>query len=433
MMQRAALAKKLLNGIEKMPTVAVDVGFGAAEISENRPFVTPVELWYKNPRLIRAMRACGVCEGQITGEGADYEKLTALFESLPATAGSTLAQDLFADLAALRVPFAPTAKDAASVWQGANTYLASHTVTPRSLLAENRASLVRVNVGEGCEDSIFEGSVKPLVCFDTLLQIESPDFSRCVEGLGKSTGFAVKDLSGVEQAIFATLDRFAALGACAVMLDLSGFDRFVKTDPYHAALVLARGLAGENAALTTAEQVLWRVQLLRMLSRAMAAHGMRFVLRVRSKTDHVMGDFSTRAFEKLLLYLSRDRALPTTLLSFAAGDLPRGLSSLLDRFRKEDGTPLLYFGIDAAGAASALLSRSLRFYLHRGAASLLLGVTDCEQGCFSAPAKARFARVLSAELARFAVTDGNGLFDESALLRVAQAVFAEQAARFFGV
>lgn len=432
-MKRVLLTKKLWDGIEKMPTIAVDAGFSAAEVCADRPFVTPVELWVKNPRVVRAMRACGICEEKITGLGADYEKLAVLFENLNATAGSTLAADLHADLSMLSVPLAPTAQNAERAWQSANAYLATRDVTPRSLLAKNRASLVRVDAGERCGDSTFGDKIKPLVCFDTLLHIEAPDFLMQVERLGEGAGVSVKDLATLERAIHATLDRFLALGARAVMLDLSGFDRFEKTDAYHAALFFARGLAGEGASLSSAERALWHTQLLRMLGRAMVARNMRLVLRIRPKTEHVMGDFSIKAFERLLSYLAREKALTPVLLSLAAGDLPQGLSLLLNRFRSESGAPLLYFGIEAAGASSASLSRSLGFYLNRGVASLLLGITDCEQGSFSAPAKARFARVLAAELARFAATDGNGIFDEDALLHVARAVLVGQAARFFGV
>ncbi|MBQ3056173.1 MAG: glucuronate isomerase [Clostridia bacterium] len=432
-MKCVLLTKKLLDGIEKMPTIAVDAGFSAAEVCADRPFVTPVELWVKNPRVVRAMRACGICEEKITGLGADYEKLAVLFENLKATAGSTLAADLYADLAMLNASHAPITENAVHAWQSANAYLATRDVTPRSLLAKNRASLLRVEAGDHCEEAAFGDTVKPLVCFDALLRMEASDFSGQVEELGKCAGVAVKDLATLEQAVLAVLDRFAALGAGAVMLDLSGFDRFEKPDAYHAAAALASGLAGEQAALTSAAVALWRAQLLRMLGRALVARGMRLVLRVRPKTEHVMGDFSIKAFDKLLSYLAQWKALPPVLLSLAAGDLPQGLSLLLNRFREESGAPLLYFGIEAAGATTAQLSRSLRFYLNRGVASLLLGITDCEQGSFSAPAIARFARVLAAELARFAATDGNGIFDEDALLHVAQAVFAEQAARFFGV
>jgi len=80
-----------------------------------------------------------------------------------------------------------------------------------------------------------------------------------------------------------------------------------------------------------------------------------------------------------------------------------------------------------------LLSRSLRFYLGRGAAPLLLGVTDSDKGYFSAPTRVRFAKVLSLELARFAMSDGAGLFEEEELLSVGRAVYGEQAARFLGV
>jgi len=430
-MKQSELCQKLYDGMKNMPTLVINAGLDVA--CADRPFVAPTELWLQDPRILRAMRACGVAEAEITGNGADFEKLLALLKCLPQTAGSTLTFDLAADLAALGVPHAPTLENAPLIWQDATERLARGDVTPRSLLEKHRAAFVTVDAASVCDASFFDDKILPLLPFEGLWCIEAHDFSAYAQELGRSVGIAITDLATLEQAILAVFDRFAALGARAVMLELSDFDRFEKPDSYHAAAVLARALGGEGGALSVAERALWHAQLFRTLGRAMAKHGMRFFCRVCPKTEHVMGDFSVKAFEKLLLYLAREGALRPTLLSLAAGELPSGLALLLDRFRSENGEPLLYFGIEGAGRTTAELSRSLQFYLRHGAASLLLGVTDSEKGSFCVPAKMRFARVLATSLARFAATDGKGLVEQRDLLCLAGEVLVGQAARFFGL
>jgi len=432
-MTRTELAKKLHNGIEKTLAVAIDPGFSAAELSADRAFMTPVELWQRSPRLVRALRAAGLSEAEISGNAADFEKLAAWLGALPGTVGSTLAADLAADLAALGADDTNVLKNAPVAWRMACDRLAHGDLTPSTLLLKNRASLVTVDITEPTPERAFHGAIYPLPCFDPIFSIENADFAACIGSISQKTGISIGDLSTLERAVFALLEGYVALGARAVVLDLSGFDRFERPDPYHADLALARGLAGENGALTPKEIALWRTQVLRMLGLALKEKGLRFLLRVRPKTEHVKGDFSPKAFEKLLSYLRERRALVPTALFLAAGELPRGLALLLGRFCDKDGAPLLVFGIEGAGATSALLSRSLRFYLGRGAAPLLLGVTDSDKGYFSAPTRVRFAKVLSLELARFAMSDGAGLFEEEELLSVGRAVYGEQAARFLGV
>ena len=430
-MKQSTLCQKLYDSMKDMRAVEIGAELDITRGHDQRPYVTPTERWLQNPHIVRAMRVSGVAEAEITGNGADFEKLLALLKCLPKAAGSTLAFDLAADLAALGVKHALTLENAPLIWQEATERLAKGDVTPRSLLEKNRSAFIMVEATSAEQISLFDDKLMPLLSFDGLCHVEAPMFSAYVADLGRSVGVTIRDLPSMERAVLAVLDRFAALGARAVTLDLSGFDRFEKPDPYHAAAVLTRAIDGE--VLAAAERALWRVQILRTLGRGMAKHGMRFVFRVHPKTDHVMGDFSTKALEKCLSYLAHWGALRPTLLSLAAGELPRGLALLLDRFRGENGEPLLYFGIEGAGRTTGELSRSLQFYLRHGAASLLLGVTDSEKGSFCAPAKIRFARVLATSLARFAANDGKGLAEESDLFWLAGEVLVGQAVRFFGL
>lgn len=438
-MKATAVAKQLYQELNNIPGVTVNARFDAAAVGKDRPFATPVELWQQNPRLQLAMRVRGIGEAEITGVAADYEKLVALLGVLTHTAGSTLAADLTADLAWLTAPLAPAPQNAAEIWQAACTHLFAGNVTPRTLLARERAALVCVSVCDARAREVLGGNLLPLPSLDRLADITAPEFAISAQTVGKSCNIAVNDLASLEAALQQTVAALAAAGAVAVSIDLSGFSRFKRPDPYHAGQLLAAAMAGQGATLTSEDRALWQAQLLRAVGRSLAAHGMRLVVQTTPKTEHVWGDFSALAFRSLLTYLAGEGALVKTLLTLAAGELPAGLSVLLDRFFDGAGKPLLYFGIAGAGAATPELSCSLRYYLRRGAAPLLLGITDDERGFFTAPAKARFCRVLSAELARFAengahcTANGIDFAGIDQLFSLAKDIAAENAARFFGL
>ena len=440
-MRATAVAKQLYQELyqelNSARGITVNARFSAAAVGADRPFVTPVELWQQNPRLQLAMRVRGISEAEITGAAADYEKLIALLGVLAHTAGSTLAADLAADLAWLTAPAAPD--HAAEIWQATCARLFERNVTPRTLLARDRAALVAVSACDVGAASALGGTLLPLLSLDRLADITAPDFAISAQTVGKNCNIAVTDLASLEAALEQTVAAFAAAGAVAALIDLSGFSGFKSPDPYHAGLLLAAAMAGQGDTLTAEDRALWQAQLLRTVGQRLATHGMRLVVQISPKTEHVMGDFSALAFRRLLSYLADKGALVKTLLTLAAGELPAGLSVLLDRFHDKQEKPLLYFGIAGAGAASPELSRSLRYYLRRGAGPLLLGITDDERGFFSAPTKARFCRVLADELARFAENDahcaanGSDLTNLEQLVAQAKDIAAENAARFFGL
>ncbi len=425
------LQRKLYHGIEKTPVVAWNAGLSAREIERDRPFVTPVELWARDERLARTLAACGVGPTELTGAAADFEKLTAWLAALPLAAGATAAADLAADLTALGAGEHPLSQSAEALWCTACDTLAKADVTPRALLSQNRASFVVARVEEGMPNAPLGEGVYPLPSLDAIFAIEAPDFSPRMTAFLRRMGEGSADLSAVERAIGGVLGQAKAQGARAVTVDVSALGRFERPNPYHAGLALAKGLSGN--ALEPKETAIWHAQVLRMLGLAAKALGLVIHLRALPKTEHVLGDFSVLALEKLLVYLKERSAMTPTILSLRAGELPRGLSRLIARFAGEDGTPELYFGMEGTGAPLAAFSRSLRFYAERGALALLVGLTDSDRGHFSAPTRGRFARALAAELARTAREDETGLYTEGCLLSLARAVLADRAAALLGL
>lgn len=436
-MKKAALTSGVYSSIRSLPQVAVGARFTVPELVAARAFVTPFEVWCQSPRSLLAMRAHGI-SGDELSNASDYESLEALLKTAKKAVGSTLLGDLEADLSFLTGRASLATGEASEAFRLACDHLASSHHTPSTLLHAHRAALVGVSPRDLNAAKGLGGNIRPLGQLGELLHAAHPDFRESVRALGESTGLPVGSLKELEAALGKHLGDLSAAGAHGVLVDLSDLSLFVRPDPYHAEQVLDVALAGKQETLTPSQLALFSAQILRAAWREMSSLGLRLMVRVCPKTEHVRGHFSVAAFEKLLAYLGEKGAFVPTLLSLAAGDLPRGLTSLIGRFTDAAGKPLLYFGIEGAGAGSTELSRSLRYYLRWGAAPLLLGITDDERGFFTAPARDRFCRVLAEELVAFALRDAqskeNGsLFTEQALISLASDIVVNNAAAFFNV
>lgn len=436
-MKRSTLKDTVYQSIRALSAVAVGARFTAPELSAARAFVTPFEVWCQNSRVLLALRAHGA-SSETLWSASDYEGVEMLLETAKKAVGSTLLLDLETDLSFLAGRASLATGEASDAFRAACDRLAASDHTPRTLLACHRAALVSVLPEELSAARELGSNILPLGQLNAFVHADHPNFGESVLALGEATGLPVGNLKELEAALCRHLTDLAAAGARGASVDLSDFSLFVRPDPYHAEQVLGVALAGKAGELTLRDRALFTAQILRAIWREMSRLELRLVVRVSPKTEHVVGRFSTAAFEKLLSYLGEKGALVPTLLSLAAGDLPVGLTSLIGRFADGSGKPMLYFGIEGAGAGSAELSRSLRYYLRRGAAPLLLGITDDERGFFTAPAKERFCRVLAEELAAFAMRDakdkeGNSLFTEQNLIQLASNIAVNNAADFFNI
>lgn len=436
-MKKAALADTLYQSIRALPAVAVGARFSAPELLAARALVTPFEVWGQNSRVLSALRAHGISRDALSS-ASDYEGMEMLLQTAKKAVGSTLLGDLEADLSFLTGGASVATREASEVFRAACACLAAADHTPRTLLASCRAALVSVAPDELNAASGLGGNVRLLGNLDAFVHADHPNFSERLYALGVATGTPIVDLKSFEVALSKYLGDLSVAGASGVSVDLSDFSLFVRPDPYHAEQVLGLAFAGRVSELTPQSRALFSAQILRILWREMSALGLPLLVRVTPETEHVSRSFSAAAFGKLLSYLGEKGVLVPTLLSLSAGELPRGLSTLIGRFADPSGKPMLYFGIEGAGAGSTELSRSLRYYLRRGAAPLLLGITDDERGFFTAPARDRFCRVLAGDLAAFAMRDakdarGSLLFAEQDLIQLASDIAVNNAATFFNI
>ncbi len=394
-MKQSELFDRINKTLTARPPVVCHAAFTPREIADNRPFVTVSELWFPHAAKSRALRSAGVFEEEIMGAGSDFDRLEALLLSVKGAAGSTLYEDVALDLAALDCTVEPLPEHAEEIWKKTAEYLAENKITPRTVLEKSALSFVECRFSDLDLLPFASDRILPIFSLNELLFLEAPDFCDTVKRLGEVVGFPITSLDGIEKAIEVLLDRATSLGARAVTVDLSGFAEFHAPDPYHAGEALRVALEGHGKSLSQGQMLLYRAQILRCLGKALTARSMRAVWRVRRDKLVRTGEFSLVAAYDLMRYLDSYRVLVPTCLSFEADAIPPSVVSLFGAFAAKDGTPRLYFGIEAAGVPTASLVEAVRLFASRNALGMLLGVTDGESGFFTHPSYLRFCRAVA--------------------------------------
>ena len=377
------------------PPVVCHAAFSPDEIVNDRPYTTISELWFPHAAKSRALQSAGVFEREVMSAGSDYDRLEALLASMKGSVGSTLFEDASRDLAALGCAVPPLPEYAEVIWKKTAENLVKNTITPRTVLEKNAFSFVECHCSDLDLLPFASDRVLPIFSLNELLFLETPDFCDSLKRLGEVVGFSITTLDGIEKAIEVLLDRATALGARAMTVELSGFSGFYAPDPYHASEALRVALEGHGKSLAPEQILLYRAQILRYFSKALSARGMRAVWRVRRDKLIRTGEFSLVAAYDLMRYLDSYRVFVPTCLSFEADAIPPSVVSLFGAFTAKDGTPRLYFGIEAAGVPTPSLVEAVRLFASRNALGMLLGVTDGEHGFFTNPSYVRFCRAVA--------------------------------------
>lgn len=397
-MNKAELCTRIYQTLSTRLPVACHAAYSPREITEDRPFLTVSELWFPHAAKSRALRSAGMFEEEIMGAGSDFDRLEALLSSMKLAAGSTLGEDVTSDLAALGCTDAPVAENAEAIWQKTAAYLAKNKITPQTVLENNAFSFVECRFSDLDYLPFGSDRILPIFSLSELLFLEESDFAESVRRMGEVVGFDITSLDGVEKAIEVLLGRAASLGARAMTVDLSGFSEFHAPDPYHAGEALRVALEGRGRSLSREEMLLYRAQILRFFGKALSSRGMRAVWRVRRDKLIRTGEFSLVAAYDLMRYLDNYRVFVPTCLSFEGDAIPPSVVSLFGAFTAKDGTPRLYFGIEAAGVPGAALTEAVQLFASRNALGMFLGMTDTDAGFLTRPSYLRFCRAVAKTL-----------------------------------
>ncbi len=355
----------------KLPIVDYHCHLSPEEIARDVHYSNITELWlYGDHYKWRAMRACGVEERFITGDGSDYEKFRAYCSCMPRLAGNPLYHWSHLELRRyFDCELTINAENCDAIWALTAARLAEPEFSARGLMLRSGVEMVGTT-DDPCDDlrhhralaeSDFSVRVLPTFRPDRALRPDRADYRAYLSELGRANGVEIADLASLCKALSASLDRFCALGCRAADHGMDEYVRFATPDPYHAELVLKKALAGEGRTITEQELALFTAQLTRFLGQEYVRRGMVMqlhfgVLRdpntamhrrlgANSGFDVIHGQNCIAPLAKLLDYLSQANALPRTVLYSINAQDNEAVAVLCGAFStSEDGLPRVLQG-----------------------------------------------------------------------------------------
>ena len=240
------------------------------EIREDQRFETITQVWLSGDHYKwRLMRANGVPEELITGDGDPYEKFLAWARTVEKSVGNPLYAWTHMELKNyFGVEELLSEKTAPAIWQACNEKLQEPGFSARGLIVQSNVKALcttddPVDTLEHhaaiSADESFPVQVLPAFRPETALHPEQANFRDWVSRLGQVTGKAIASLRDLEEALSQRAFYFKERGCLIADQSLQSPDFTVGTRQ-QAEAAFIKALSGE--ALSPAEQNAYQTQLL---------------------------------------------------------------------------------------------------------------------------------------------------------------------------
>lgn len=248
------------------------------EIAENKQYAHLTDLWLGGDHYKwRLMRASGVPEELITGNGDPYEKFLAWAKCIQTAYGNPLYHWSHMELRRyFGVDLPLSAENAPKIWEEVNRQLKTEKLFARSLVRGSHVKALCTT--DDPIDSLehhraivqlkdFDVKVLPTFRPDKGIKIDQPTFKPWLANLEKVAGQSIKSLEDLFAALEKRLDFFAQAGC--VFSD-HGLEPFIFNNPDEklADAALKKVLSGSS--LTQEEFMSYRSAVLLFLGRAYA-------------------------------------------------------------------------------------------------------------------------------------------------------------------
>lgn len=223
-------SKKLFNDYAKdMPIIDYHCHLSPKEIYENKHYQNLARVWINDGTAgdhykWRLMRANGIPESLITGDGDDYKKVEAFAETMEKAIGNPLYEWTQLELKryfGYDKPF--TKKNAKEVWEKANALLSQDDFRPRQLLQKMNVKVV-CTTDDPASDLKYHKLLKqeehengfkvlPAMRPDKAFNIQSDKFADYIQELANISEIEIKDFSTLIKAFDQRYEYFSSLGA----------------------------------------------------------------------------------------------------------------------------------------------------------------------------------------------------------------------------
>ncbi|MDR1567964.1 MAG: glucuronate isomerase [Streptococcaceae bacterium] len=228
-------------------------------IFENKQYDNLTKIWLNDNGLgdhykWRLMRANGVEEALITGDGDDYQKFIAFVKTLEKAPGNPIYEWSHLEMRRyFGIDLIINQENAANIWALANQKLQTNAYRPKELLemmqvkvvctTDDPADTLEYHEALAKENNSFK--VLPTFRPDNAWMIEMPDYADYIERLGKSAGIEVNTFTDLLRVLSARVAYFHEKGARLADQGLNSY-RYQAATPAALDLLFARALAGET-------------------------------------------------------------------------------------------------------------------------------------------------------------------------------------------
>lgn len=245
------------------------------EIREDARFETITQVWLGGDHYKwRLMRANGVPEELITGDGDPYEKFLAWARTVEKSVGNPLYAWTHMELKNyFGVEELLSEKSAPAIWEACNAKLREESFSARGVICQSnvKALCTTDDPADTLEhhaalaaDGSFPVKVLPAFRPETALHPEQVNFRDWVARLGEVTGRKIAALGDLEEALAQRAAYFQERGCLIADQSLQSPD-FTAGTRQEAEAAFRKALAGED--LSPAEQNAYQTQLLLNLGR----------------------------------------------------------------------------------------------------------------------------------------------------------------------
>lgn len=273
------------NHAAKMPIIDYHCHLEPKEIYENKNYPNLTRIWINDGNFgdhykWRLMRANGVPESLITGDGDEYEKLVAWAKTIEKAIGNPLYEWTHLELQrffGIKTPF--NTQTVKSVWDKANELLATDDFKPRSLIRNSNVKVV-CTTDDPASDLKYHKLLKqeeaengfkvlPAMRPDAAFAIEADGYGAYLKKLSEAAGIEIKDYDSLTAAFDQRMTYFEGLGGRLSDHGLNTF-HFVPATKAELNEIIQKGI--QNETLTNQEVDAYATGLVEALMRLNKQH-----------------------------------------------------------------------------------------------------------------------------------------------------------------
>ncbi|RAS78691.1 glucuronate isomerase [Priestia endophytica] len=274
-------SKHLYQSIQNVPIYDFHCHLSPKEIYEDKNFSNITKLWLSHDHYKwRLMRAYGIDESLITGNGDDYEKFKAFMDMLPKTIMNSMYHWCYLELARYFNYYEPVQHTTPEkLYNYLNAKLQEPSYSPRQLIEQSNVKVI-CTTDDPCdnlkyhqlikEDSTFNVSVHPTFRPDSYVTLNEKTIHTSIEKLNNATDQRIQTLDDYINALLIRIEYFHHHGARSSdqsfsEVILTGLEK-EKAESYFSSLKLGESLDSQSLKLLSG-------YILTELSKAYKKHG----------------------------------------------------------------------------------------------------------------------------------------------------------------